>query len=326
VVAYRQKEIDRSSATSCRRWIRTARQRSPRRRSSSRRSRAGLQRSAGGLTLGEASAILDAVRGAQGGRALLDRADAAAREVRLDLSKTTWQRARADRRSAAKGFARTRSSSCPSVVGEGKRMTATLTEADRRDRRQLAARRRRKAREEARERSRRQRRASAARGARRKRIADIVGRFHLDPFSNPRSHIVADAELHARARRRRASATDRRAATGSRRKGSSARPRRRASGSSPYSVVLDAFEHYAHTRWCALLRFDPRRDHLVPAHLPRTQLVVVLRKCEFEPPPGVPSSSNPTIHALYYANADDVTDAVLRLGARGGRAERSPDP
>lgn len=145
-------------------------------------------------------------------------------------------------------------------------------------------------------------------------VARAVGHFDVDPFTNERSHIDADAEcilergdngfgdgtpgsyfVNGIGLQRATEAT-------------------RVWLQPDYAFVNEAFAHYRHARWTALLRFDPRVTSWFRAIYRASGLVVVLRKCEFEPPPGVETSSNPTIHALYYRSADDVTDAVLRLG------------
>lgn len=150
-----------------------------------------------------------------------------------------------------------------------------------------------------------------------KAIADAVGPFDLDPFSNPRSHIVTSAcsELE-----------DGGDGFGDGTLGSyrSAAVYGHASASTrvwfqpPYSIVLRAFNHYRHTRWTALLRFDPRPEwwHEIYA---ASELVCVLH-VEFEPPPGVPKPPGNTFpHALYYRHAEDVTPAVLRMAAAAWR-------
>lgn len=149
-----------------------------------------------------------------------------------------------------------------------------------------------------------------------KLIADAVGPFDLDPFSNPRSHVQADATCMLE--RGDDGFGDGKTAGSYRVNGIGemrATEATRVWIQPDYSFVTRAFAHYAHTRWVALLRFDPRVSTWFRTIYRASGLVVALRKCEFEPPPGVEDfGANPTIHALYYANADDVTDAVLRLG------------
>jgi hypothetical protein len=152
-----------------------------------------------------------------------------------------------------------------------------------------------------------------------KDIADRVGSFDLDPFSNPRSHVVAkhccmledggdgfgDGTV------------------GMFRVGDGFPQRVTADWrvwlQPPYELVAQALDHYGHTQFCALLRFDPRTRWF--ARLYRmVELVCVLRKCEFEPPPEITEhNANPFPHALYYARATDATDAVIRKTAAAWR-------
>lgn len=84
----------------------------------------------------------------------------------------------------------------------------------------------------------------------------------------------------------------------------------------PYDIVDQALDHYGHTRFCALLRFDPRTawwHRLVVLVRRRRGLICIPRGVfNFEPPPGVQASSNSFPHALYYADERDITRAVLR--------------
>lgn len=83
-----------------------------------------------------------------------------------------------------------------------------------------------------------------------------------------------------------------------------------------YQFVDEAIGHYGHTRFCALLRFDPRTawwQRLVILVRRRRGMICIPRGVfNFESPPGVPASSNSFPHALYYADERDVTRAVLR--------------
>lgn len=139
-----------------------------------------------------------------------------------------------------------------------------------------------------------------------------VGPWDLDPFSNPRSHVVssvrcmledggdglADLEL-----------------PGSWRSGSEqtgvADAQARVWGQPPYCIVEMAVAHYRHTRFCFLLRLDPSTAWFA-ALWERTQILAVpLGDREmFEPPPGVEASSNPQPHAFYYADPRDITRAI----------------
>jgi hypothetical protein len=87
-----------------------------------------------------------------------------------------------------------------------------------------------------------------------------------------------------------------------------------------YRFVLRAFNHYRHTRWIALLRFDPRPEWFDEIY-EGAELVAVIRHDPegrpfgFEPPPGVTASTNTFPHALYARHAEDVPRAALRYCA-----------
>jgi hypothetical protein len=149
-------------------------------------------------------------------------------------------------------------------------------------------------------------------------LAKYVGPWDLDPFSNPRSHIVArDACMledggdgfgdHSTPGSYRCAGSPERVAQAS----------ARVWIQPPYSIVQLVLNHYRHTRWCALLRFDPRPKWFDDVY-EAAELVCVIRNdpdgkpFNFEPPPGVTASSNMFPHALFYRRADDVTDAALR--------------
>ena len=144
--------------------------------------------------------------------------------------------------------------------------------------------------------------------------AERVGPWDVDPFSNPRSHIVADATCQLE-------------------RGDNGLPPDILEGGylvagvgqfhankntrvwlqPPYEIVLEVLAHYGHTRFGALLRFDPSTEWFCRLYS-LSALVCVPRRqrIEFEPPPGVKASKNPYPHALYYAREEDATPAVLR--------------
>lgn len=150
-------------------------------------------------------------------------------------------------------------------------------------------------------------------------LAKAVGPFDLDPFSNPHSHIVSEFACMLEDGGDGFGA----GVAGSFRVGKeetrSATERTSVWLQPPYELgfVSRAFEHYRHTRWVALLRFDPRPKWFDPI-FDSSELVCVIRSDPngdpfgFEPPPGVAESSNTFPHALYYRCAEDVTSEVLR--------------
>lgn len=82
----------------------------------------------------------------------------------------------------------------------------------------------------------------------------------------------------------------------------------------PYDIVLEALAHYGHTRFTALLRLDTSTVWFEQLHELCEVIMVPKRdRLEFVPPPGVKASSNPFPHGLYYKRASDVTDAVRAL-------------
>lgn len=82
--------------------------------------------------------------------------------------------------------------------------------------------------------------------------------------------------------------------------------------------VLRAIRHYVHTRYVALLRFDPRTEwHDLIGEA--SEWIGVLsnspgeRSFEFEFPPGVTGAGNTFPHALYARSYADVTPEMRRL-------------
>ena len=168
------------------------------------------------------------------------------------------------------------------------------------------------------------------------KYAAAVGVWDLDPFSNPRSHIVArescqlergdngllepgnpGAYLLAGADQRvepfDIASDDAIVAAAN-------RGRRRATESTrvwiqpPYEIVEEAIAHYGHTRFCALLRFDPSTDWFAALWvLTHVIAIPVGERLEFEAPPGIETSANPYPHAFYYADERDVTPAIREL-------------
>jgi hypothetical protein len=153
-------------------------------------------------------------------------------------------------------------------------------------------------------------------------LAEAVGPFDLDPFSNPRSHVVAAYACSLE------NGDD---GFGDGSPGSffldapsEAMPLYASAATRvwlqpPYErgFVARTISHYASTRWVALLRFDPRTTWFDTVYA-MSELVAVIRRDPngrpfgFEPPPGVVASTNTFPHALFYRHASDVTNAVLR--------------
>jgi len=152
--------------------------------------------------------------------------------------------------------------------------------------------------------------------------AIAVGAWDLDPFSNPRSHILSAA---------RCMLEDGGDAFGGGEPGEhpgfyltgnghGAQPMTgqadeltRVWIQPPYELVAAAIAHYGHTRFCALLRWSPDVKAWFPELWRRTAVVChpFGERMEFEPPPGIDKSGDmPFPHALYYAHEADLTDEV----------------
>lgn len=146
-------------------------------------------------------------------------------------------------------------------------------------------------------------------------VAIAIGRVDVDPFSNPRSHIIADAScMLERGDDGFGDGTPgsyRIAALGTFR----ATEDTLTFWQPPYErgFVDRVITHYGHTRFIALLRFDPR-----PPWFHRlfklSRLVGVFRGgIEFEPPPGVNvAGGNSFPHAIFARSLDDVRPELLR--------------
>ncbi|MGE5801582.1 MAG: hypothetical protein ACM358_04955 [Gemmatimonadota bacterium] len=147
-----------------------------------------------------------------------------------------------------------------------------------------------------------------------KKYAEAVGPWDLDPFSNPRSHIVAthrcmledggDGLLDAE--------------PGLFRAGGDALPRVAESTwrvfiQPDYQFVEEAIAHYKHTRFCALLRFAPDTGWFAAMWPHVRVLAIPTERIPFEAPDGIEADGAPYPHAFYYADERDVTDAIRAL-------------
>jgi hypothetical protein len=168
-----------------------------------------------------------------------------------------------------------------------------------------------------------------------KKWADAVGAWDLDPFSNPQSHIVSrescqlergdnglldpkepGSYLIAGAERRAEpfdlESDDAIVAAASRGR-RVAGPTARVWIQPDYSFVEAAIAHYAHTRFCALLRFAPDTGWFA-ALWPHVRVLAIPReRIAFEAPDGIEADGAPFPHALYYTDARDLTAAVREL-------------
>lgn len=130
-------------------------------------------------------------------------------------------------------------------------------------------------------------------------LADLIGPVDVDPCSNERSHVQA--------RVRWGEAED----------GIKLAPTVPADWSSyinpDYVDVGTWIASYAHTRFMFLLRWDPSTAWFSRlAAVTRYAWFPIGRRIEFEPPPGVKSSSNPYPHALFMREPPNA--ALRRAG------------
>lgn len=172
-------------------------------------------------------------------------------------------------------------------------------------------------------------------------VVDALPAFDLDPFSNDRSHIRARVSLAlergedgygsgagagAFLARSEQLANDQRAAGFALVMQATpigftllrATSTTRVWQQPDYTDVLRACRHYLHTRFVALLRFDPRPEwaDLIGG---ASEWIGVLSNSpdrssfEFEFPPGVRGAGNTFPHALYARRYEDVTPAMRAL-------------
>lgn len=148
-------------------------------------------------------------------------------------------------------------------------------------------------------------------------LADIIGPVDLDPCSNPRSHIRAGHRLcleeGANGLLEEVSGRFRTPSGGVVR----ANANWRTFINPPYGhgQVIRWVRHYRHTRFVYLLRWDPSTAWFPEILRASTHVWFPSRRINFEPPPGVRSSSNAYPHALYLrAPPPDLVSRLSRSG------------
>lgn len=136
-------------------------------------------------------------------------------------------------------------------------------------------------------------------------ITEAIGEFGLDPCANERSHVRAtqafDLEGHGADGLALASAVDHGA---------------RVFINPPYSDVPPWVAAYKHTRFCFLLKLDTSTRWFAELYAATALILIPRRRVNFEPPPGVPPDkavAQQFPHALFYAHAEDATDAIRGL-------------
>lgn len=148
-----------------------------------------------------------------------------------------------------------------------------------------------------------------------KPVAEALGLVDLDPFSNPRARILSDAACWLEH-------DDDGFGDGT--PGSykiAGRGMFRATANTlvflqpPYAKGFAdrVITHYGHTRFIALLRFDPRPPWFHRLYRLSGLVGVFRGGIEFEPPPGVSDGGgNSFPHAIFARSADDVRPELLR--------------
>lgn len=154
-------------------------------------------------------------------------------------------------------------------------------------------------------------------------LADLLGKFDLDPCSNPRSHIQAQRRLmlengsdglypnlgvggYVYSKR-----------LGGRQYVDAVTAKCFTFINPPYArgQVIRWVKHWRHTRFCYLLRWDPSTEWFGELICHCTHVWFPARRINFEPPPGVTFSSNPFPHALYLRDPDQ--EMLGRLSTAG---------
>lgn len=136
-------------------------------------------------------------------------------------------------------------------------------------------------------------------------ITDAIGVFDFDPCANERSHVRAiKSFVLERGENGLVLATDIDA-------------EHHVFINPPYSDVMPWIRAYAHARFCFLLKLDPSTKWFAEL-FKHTTLILIPRgtRVQFEAPPGVPPDkaiANQFPHALFYAHAEDATDAIRAL-------------
>jgi hypothetical protein len=131
-------------------------------------------------------------------------------------------------------------------------------------------------------------------------LAEILGEFDLDPCSNPFSHIQAKTKISLE--------------TGGDGLDHYTADSTRAFINPPYSrnQVMKWVDQYYYTDFTFLLRWDPSTQWFRKIWHASNYIWFANRRINFEPPPGVSSSSNPYPHALFFKSPPP--DALRGLG------------
>lgn len=135
-------------------------------------------------------------------------------------------------------------------------------------------------------------------------ITEAIGSFDLDPCSNERSHVRARMALDLDRGQDGLVGAD------------VVDVGQRAFINPPYSDVPPWVAAYKHTRFCFLLKLDTSTRWFAELYAATALILIPRRRVNFEPPPGVPPDkavAQQFPHALFYAHAEDATDAIREL-------------
>lgn len=135
-------------------------------------------------------------------------------------------------------------------------------------------------------------------------ITDSIGEFDLDPCSNDRAHVPARMKLRLDFGQDGLIGAD------------GVHQDQRVFINPPYSDVPPWVAAYKHTRFCFLLKLDTSTKWFAELYAATDLILIPRKRINFEPPPGVPPDkavAQQFPHALFYAYADDATDAIRAL-------------
>jgi hypothetical protein len=135
-------------------------------------------------------------------------------------------------------------------------------------------------------------------------LTEAIGEFDLDPCSNDRSTVPARMQLRLDFGQDGLVGAD------------VVHADQRVFANPPYSDVQPWITAYKHTRFCFLLKLDTSTRWFAELYAATALILIPRRRVNFIPPPGVPPEkavAQQFPHALFYAHAEDATDAIRAL-------------
>jgi hypothetical protein len=135
-------------------------------------------------------------------------------------------------------------------------------------------------------------------------LTEAIGEFDLDPCSNDRATVPARTQLRLDLGQDGLVGAD------------VVLSDQRVFINPPYSNVGPWVATYKHTRFCYLLKLDTSTRWFAELHAATRLILIPRKRVSFEPPPGVPPEraiAQQFPHALFYAHAEDATDAIRAL-------------